>query len=248
MWAGHLCCLCGFEWSRLWAFFPGSFRPLPTLLLTLAFFAIMIFDQCAPRNRAGTILVASTWCGTVLSPLIDHPWEGLSLALIGLLLVVSHLKSRQVIFNLLWLGAVVTCVVVQAFPQWFLGTVLTLVSAVELYVLSRREPELKPLPNPEEGPPRAEIYWLGFAQVYACSASGEGEKFSSQVLKDTMKMIDDCEGCLIRGSEHRGIYTFPSTEYREQCHRVLSAYGKQMEEVLDKAQAPAVSLVFKAEN
>ena len=214
----------------------------------MAFCAVIVFDHCALRDRAGTVLVGSAWCGTVLWPLIDGPWESLALVLAGGLLVLSQLRGRQVVFNLLWLSVVVTSVVVQVFPQWVLGTLLTLVSAVEIYVLSRREPELKPLPDPDDGPPRAEIYWLGFAQVYACSASGEGEKFSSRVLKDTMKMIDDCEGCLIRGSEHRGIYTFPTREYREQCHRVLSAYGKQLEEVLNKAQAPTVSLVFKAEN
>ena len=226
----------------------GSFSAAADTLFNRGVLGPDHFDHAASRDRAGTVLVGAAWSGTVLSPLIDQPMESVLLALAGGLLVAMHLKGRQVVLNLLWLGVVATAVVVQAFPQWFLGAVLIGVSAVELFFLNRREPELQPLPNPNEGPPRAEIYWLGFAQVYACSASGEGEKFSSQVLKDTMKMIDDCEGCLIRGSEHRGIYTFPSVDYREQCRRVLSAYGKQMEEVLKKAEAPAVSLVFKAEN
>lgn len=248
LWLGHICCICGFEWSRMWAFFPGRFRVAATIFLTLALAAGLLLDQVKKEERGATVVLGIMWAGTVLSPLLTPLWAVTVMALGGVVLLLGLISLSRSMVGILGLALVCSLEYFNLLPMVATGCLLVVVGSLEWWSLQRNEPELAPLPKPEDGPPRAEIYWLGFAQLYACSARGEGEKFSSQVLRDTSGMIESCGGRLTKGSEHRGIYCFHSVEERDRCFHLMDAYGKQMGDVLEKADAPSVSLVFKNEN
>jgi len=148
-----------------------------------------------------------------------------------------------------WAGLVLTLIVallIVCFSSWghVLGVLLATMSLVEGGSLGSREPEVVQPPGPLITVVRAEIFWKGFAQLYASCAPGEGERFTRKVLDDTVSVIAKCGGVLEKGSEHRGVYRFPSEARRRECHGVLLSYAEQLEDVLNSVDAPKVRLVF----
>jgi hypothetical protein len=243
---GHLCCLGGFYWCRIWAFAPGKFRILSALIVSVAFLGSLALLSWPCRDRPFSPTVLTAWAAVMGFPLIRG--AGLSAGgvfLLAVLLCATLLKGRR-----LWWGVFLSLVAaLLAYSQWGAlsggGWLLSMAAIGELY--AERGQEAADIGQPEqlELTPKAEIFWRGFAQLYASCAKGEGEKFSRKVLADTASVVKKCEGVLQTGSEHRGVYQFPDEARCRQCHQVLLEYAKQLDGVLGSVDAPGIELIFK---
>jgi len=242
--SGHLCCLAGFEWCRLWSFFPTSFRPWTTLQLTLAYTLAMWLAAHKPLRRNTPLVLLVVWWGTVFYPLwplrlfpaIIFP----ILAVTGSILLPGRVRwiwvfSASVAFSLLY--------AFMQLPAGIISALLVLWAGAVSYRTVLEEP--LPVMEPEPDGVAVEIFWRGFAQLYAVCLSGEGERFSRQVLDATMQVVESCGGVLESGSEHRGIYRFADRPSAERCGKCLVQYGESLDGVLKKAGAPSLQLIFQ---
>ena len=198
----------------------------------------------------GTLLVA--WASTVPFPLLlDRELSACLFLAMALVLCLLVLRGGKRGLCLLISVVFFSLYSFTTLNEAFLALSLLAASVLELSLRSREmssEALLQEvLVQGVDQVPRAEISWRGFAQLYAASARGEGERFSGKVLKDTLKVIHCCGGVLESGSEHRGIYTFPHLQAREECRQALLEYGKQLDRVLSSVDAPPVTLIFKAQ-
>lgn len=250
--AGHLCCLAGFELSRLWSFFPSEFSLFTTVTVLWAFYLALLLATLSSAQGMvwGTLCVA--WASTVPFPLLLD--RELSACLfLALALLLSLLSLRGAKLGLCLLLSLVFCLLYAftSLDETALGLFLLVASLPDLRSKSRELSSEAMFQDIQvqgaDQVPRAEISWRGFAQLYAASAKGEGERFSGKVLKDTLKVVHCCGGVLESGSEHRGVYAFPHLQAREECRQALTEYGKQLDKVLTSVDAPSVTLIFKAQ-
>lgn len=242
--AGHLCCLAGFEWSRLWDFFPASFRLAVTSSVTLAFLVVLSLPYIKPQERPVLGLLLVSWCSVFAFPFVLQPVLAAFLFLgVGVGLSHTQLVGKKRLWALLAVGALAAAKLLLSIWTGLGGLLLCLGLALEVKLAQGRDPSLPPLEP--VGLHRAEISWRGFAQLYAVCESGEGEKFSRKVLADTVQMVESCGGVLQSGSEHRGVYEFPDDLCRTQCHQNLLHYQEQLVDVLASVKAPNIDLIFK---
>ena len=247
--AGHLCCLLGFELSRVWAFFPGRFRWGVTAILAGGYLAAWVVWCQGEKERSmpGALLVVwSSVMGYLL--VVDRVFQASALLAIGLLLLLTLFEGRRLILGGLMLSTLATLAFLGLGGAFWPGVALAIVLGTELYLQEKEQYGWSILSRPEQllpGETRAEVSWRGFAQLYSACLSGEGEKFSRQVLADTVAVIEECGGVRESGSEHRGTYKFPSYSARRECNRVLLEYQEQLDGVLDSSGAPHVRLFFR---
>ena len=230
---------------RAWAFFPGHFRPLVALLLSMAFLACLLLAELNSEDRPAAGVVFCSWMSVTGFMLLKNPFvEAGAVLLLGIVLSLTTLEGKGRLTGLgLTLLAAVAAGLQTLGPVWGGITLGSLALLEWKFVHSLKEP---PLPKKvADLRPRAEIFWRGFAQLYAACASGEGEKYSRQVLDHTTQVIRSCGGTLESGSEHRGIYLFESGVAREQCFEALQSYGRQMNQSLESADVPEVKLTFR---
>jgi hypothetical protein len=242
--AGHLCCLAGFELCRLWDFFHSDFRTVTTFLLASAFFLSMYLLAERRYSQRLFSLLFVVWVSAVAFPLLFLPSmraAGFGFLGAGLVLFTQEGPKRRI-------GVLIVCLAACCHYLGLLsmgwGALLGLVAAGAEY--SRTGVQAPPEANVSRTTlqPRAEIFWRGFAQLYSSCERGEGEKFSRQVLKDTLEVVRRAGGVLESGSEHRGVYIFSDEEGRRVCRRNLSEYQQGLDRVLESVGAPKVKLVF----
>lgn len=248
--AGHLGSLAGFQLACLWDFAPLEFHPFRALLLFWSFHQLTSIGLVRPDGATATGLNLVAWCASVCFPLLYGPLEIIGVYLgLALLLQACALRGAERLLGLLF--TLTTALVLTALFPWrfWVGPVLLAANLTELKFVRgrlREQDELARLKDHSaHSYPRAEISWKGFARLYAVAARGEGEKFSGKVLRDTVQVIERYQGVRLSGSEHRGVYQFPSLDDRERCYASLKQYEGQTVEVLRSVQAPSVELVFQ---
>lgn len=245
---GHLLSLSGFEWSRMWAFFPGPFRIMTAVFVTLA--CLLCLQALVERERrmSTTAVLLAVWCSISGFILLPQAWDqAVSTGVLGVVLCAGLFRGRLLLFALLGTTLLVLAALASVGTGWM--ALLLLVG----YAFERRHltfadlnlSALESLKDKRPGEALAEISWGGFAQLYSACAKGEGEKFSRRVLADTVSVVQSCGGELQSGSEHRGVYRFPTFPARRECQRVLLEYQDQLDSVLEEVNAPVVRVYFR---
>lgn len=245
---GHLCCLAGFEWTRAWSFFAVDFRFATSLMLSVGLLIALATTLASAQERlvSGCYFVA--WVAVVCFPLVVPVWlTQVGVVLLAGLLSLLSLKGRK-----RWLGMfcspLLAALVLLCGPAVGASVILPVIyleGKKNRLVIAQETALERARQAQQTSTPRAEIYWKGFARLYQTTAKGEGEKFSGKMLKDTLAMVESCHGVLISGSEHRGIYRFPTVEALHACHRLLKEYEGATLGVLSSVGAPKVNLVFR---
>lgn len=246
--AGHLLCLSGFEWSRLWAFFPGPFRWGTAPFVALAFL-LALASLVEPKRRISvTAALLVVWCsvsGFIL--LVEGPQRALLVTALGFALAAGLFQGARRAWALLGVGLLALATLTGVGTGWISVLLLLayLIESRRLVVADLNLSALEAIKDRRPGEAMAEISWRGFAQLYSACAKGEGEKFSRRVLSDTVEVVNSCGGKLQSGSEHRGVYRFPSYAARRECHRVLLEYQEQLDGVLEEVKAPLIRVFFR---
>lgn len=216
-----------------------------TLQLSLAFFFCLLLAETAREKRPAGAVVYCVWMAILGFLLVENPWiEGGTVVVVGFLMSAMALPKKKTFVGLalsLLFGLVAGFGLLGT--EW--GGVLLLGLGTLEWRLSNVPAEALLPAKVIDVRPRAEVSWRGFAQLYSACESGEGEKFSRQMLEDTTRVIESCGGKLESGSEHRGVYLFPCHSNREHCQQVLEQYGEQVNGVLGESDLPPVDLTFK---
>lgn len=245
---GHLICLAGFEWSRFWPFFPGPVRWGVFPLVTISAFLSLDFLTEKERRIAVSGMLLVVWSAATGFILWLHAWQRATVAgLLGLILCAGIFSGKRRVAGLLG-TALLTGAAYLSMPPAVVGVVLLLCYLLEARHLTVADLDLsavEALKDKLPGEALAEISWRGFAQLYSACDKGEGEKFSRRVLTDTVSVVSSCGGELQSGSEHRGVYRFPSYASRRECRRVLLEYQEQLDGVLEPVGAPVVRVYFR---
>lgn len=246
--AGHLLCLSGFEWSRLWGFFPGSFRWGTAPFVALAFLIALICLEEPKRKIPVTAALFVVWCsvsGFIL--LSEGSVRALCLLGLGSTFGLGLFQQARRAGALLGACLLAGAGLIHGATAWvsLLLILAYLLESRRLVLSELNLSALETLKDRRTGEATAEISWRGFAQLYSACAKGEGEKFSRRVLTDTVEMVRSCGGDLQSGSEHRGVYRFPSHAARRECSRVLLEYQEQLDGVLSGVHAPLIRVYFR---
>lgn len=242
--AGYLCCLAGFEVSRIWDFFRVDFRPLTTLALCSAFLASLGAAEMSREERHAASILLAAWCSVTCFPLVVPSLATcLGVLLLGVALSFVSLKGRAAEAGLV--GTFLLAGLSLVVPDWVGASVLSGILVVEVRRRQACIPDWQPGPVPVGQATRAEIYWKGFAGLYRSAAPGEGPKFKQGIVRDTLQMLQDCGANLESGTEDRGLYRFPDPQSLEACRQTMEQYGEQVDGVLRSVKAPPLELVFE---
>ncbi len=239
--AGYLCCLAGFEMSRVWDFSPFAFRPGMTLMLATGFCtAFLLYREALPRPSVGAVLLVA-WSAVTGWPFLSKNVAIVVFFLVALLLLCANLRGRHRLAGIAW---AVPMAASLKFGVLILPIALLLLLTTWLEI--RRSLALGTTQAVEDRPistlAKVEISWVGFSTLFQRAVPGEGERFTTSVLNDTQDVIRACGGCRLRGSDLNGLYGFPDQSALEECLDALDRYRIQIVEALEQAKAPPLEL------
>lgn len=249
--AGYLSCLCAFEWSHLWAFSPFVFRVGTTLALTLSFLACLALFGMPREQRVATILVAICWVGVTSWPLKMTPVVAtLWFASLSLALLVRAASGRSAVVGLA-VALMLSLTLLSGVWPWPVTAVLAIAAATEILrtrkasgVSAASVTRAKQRLAADADSRSLNVSWKGFAALFKVAQPGEGERFTGTVLADTARIIEDCGGRRVKGSDLDGTYRFANQETLERCHHQLRRYEASIQEVLVGTGAPPLELVL----
>ncbi len=202
------------------------------------------------ERRAATAMVGVCWVAVTTWPLRMSPVVATVIfSTLALTVLVSATTGPRAVLGLA-LALMLALTLLSGFWPWPVTAILLVTAAVEIL---RGKARLAPLlPSSREAKARlaadansrsVDISWKGLAALSKAAQPGEGERFTTRVLADTTKVVEDFGGRRVRGSDLHGTYRFANEEALERCLSQLERYEVSIQEVLAGVGAPPLRLV-----